>query len=210
MSTESTIEAPSTPRSCPSCGSATTGGRFCAGCGHDVLTDLAAPPAGLSTVTPRPIVWAGAVILIAGVLAVLGSVLPWLTAPAWSVPDYQEFSVTGNLRMIRFEGINLSAIDMVENGMIAIAIGLILADLGIALLARRGKPLASRIGALICVPVLVWVAGDGVSRVDGLNHSASHYEEYSSSASVGVGVAVIALAAVLTFIGAFIPARDAS
>jgi hypothetical protein len=156
----------------------------------------ATPPAR-QTVTPRPIV-AGAVILSAGVLTIIAAFLPWLTKAAWFMPDGHHF-----------EPITQSGIDLGGDGIMAMAIGLIVALLGIALLSQRGKPLASRIGALICFPVLIWVGDLGVRSVDFSNEWTLHNEGLAN-AELGLGIWVVVGAAILILVGVFIPARDAS
>jgi len=125
-------------------------------------------------------------VLIAGALAVLGSFLPWITATA---------AFVGTLSRNGFDGGG--------DGIFTAALGIVIALLGIALLARSGRARTARIGAAVCAIVLGWVAATDIGsvndRLKGLDSAVS--------GSVGTGLIVIAFAAALTVIGAVVPVQ---
>ena len=141
-------------------------------------------PAAAPIAGGRPMEWGGVVILIAGCLAILGSFLPWIQATA---------ALVGTVTRSGLEG---------GDGLITIALGIVIALLGIAIAARSGSGRTARIGALVCAIVLGIVAlidiSDVNKRLAGLNSTVV-------LGSLGVGLIVVAFAAVLTVIGALLP-----
>jgi hypothetical protein len=132
--------------------------------------------------------WGGIVLLIAGALAVLGSFLPWITAT------------------MAFVGtISRNGIDGGGDGVITIVLGIVIALIGIARLARSGNPRTMRIGAglaALVLGVVTWV------DVASINQRVSGLDSKVAIASLGMGIIVIGIAAVLAFIGALLaPAK---
>ena len=115
-------------------------------------------------------------ILVAGVLAILGSFLPWIQATA---PLVGTISRTG--------------LDGGGDGIISIVLGIVMALFAIAILARSGRRNVARVGALICAVALGALAyfdiADVNSRIAGL--------DVNVNGSIGAGLIVVALAAVL-------------
>ncbi len=157
-----------------------------ASCGSGLAgPTISSTNASLSISANSPIVWSGAVILIGGALAALGSFLPWITATAAFVGT-----------------INRNGLDGGGDGLITIALGIVIILLGVALLARSGNPRTARIGAAICGLALGWVA---VADINSINERIRSLNSTLAAASVGMGIIVIAFAAVLVLVGAFLP-----
>jgi len=146
------------------------------------------PPVGpaIAPVTsPGIIHWAGVVILIGGVLAALGSFLPWVTATA---------AFVGTISRNGFDGGG--------DGVITIALGIVISLSALALITHSGSPRTARIAALVSAAILGIVA---VADINSVNERLRGLDTTYAAGSVGMGLVVIAFAAVLTFIGAFLP-----
>jgi hypothetical protein len=132
----------------------------------------------------RPVDFGGIVILIAGALAILGSFLRWITATAAFVGT-----------------IGRSGLDGGGDGIVTIALGIVIVLLGIAMLARSGSRRTARIGAIVCAVVLGFIAYIDIKsvndRIAGLGDNVN--------GALGMGLILVAFAAVLTVIGAFLP-----
>jgi hypothetical protein len=124
-------------------------------------------------------------VLIGGVLAALGSFLPWITATA---------AFVGTISRNGFDGGG--------DGIITAALGIVIALLGISLLARSGSPRVARIGAIACAAVLGWVT---ITDINSVNDRIRSIDSNVATASVGMGLIVVGFAAVVTVIGAFMP-----
>jgi hypothetical protein len=142
-----------------------------------------APTPAQAVSKPTAIEWGGAMVAIAGGLAVLGSFLPWITATAAFVGT-----------------IGRSGLDGGGDGIITIALGIVIALLGIALLARSGRPQPARIGAAICGLILLVVAYLDIQDV---NERLADLEA-GVIGSVGMGLIIIAFAGVLAMLGALV------
>jgi hypothetical protein len=132
--------------------------------------------------------WGGAVLLVAGALAALGSFLPWIAVTA---------AFVGTIGRNGFDGGG--------DGIVTVAAGIVIALLGIAMLARSGSSSALRIGAVAGALVLGAVA---VIDIGGINDRIKTLDATLVSGSVGTGLIVIAFAAVLTVIGAAFPSTQ--
>jgi hypothetical protein len=193
---------------CPACRTERVGAlRFCRSCGFDfdaapapsfdsstpVANPAPAMPApstpGLgTTASPKPIVWAGAIIIAGGALAILGSFLPWVTATAAFVGT-----------------IGRNGIDGGGDGMFTIIAGIIAALCGIALLARSGRAIVARVGALICAAGLGYIF---IIDLGNVNERISSIDTDFATASVGAGLYVVGLAAVLLVAGGLFGIRS--
>lgn len=131
--------------------------------------------------------WAGIVVVIGGALAVLGSFLPWITATV---------AFAGTIERNGFDGGG--------DGVFTAALGIIIALIGVALLARSGKARTARIGAIIAGLAL---GGLGLLEIGSVNDRIASLGSgtVSVAANVGTGLIVVEFAAVLTIIGAFLP-----
>lgn len=179
-------EGPQTAEYCSKCGAAATGGRFCANCGNDLSVATAGvPPAPIPRERGGDIVWAGLVVAIAGGLAILGSLLPWITATA---------PLVGTISRNGFDGGG--------DGIISAALGIFIVLFGIAMLARSGSPRTGRIAAALCALVLGWVA---ITDIGSVNERINSLNAGTAVASVGSGLILVAFAAVLTLVGAGVP-----
>jgi hypothetical protein len=179
-----TVDADTAPKFCPQCGASTLGDRFCSKCGADLVGASPASGSAASTNAPGSIAWGGAVILIAGALAVLGSFLPWITATAAFVGT-----------------ISRSGIDGGGDGMITIALGILVGLFGIALVSRNGNPSVARLGAAICGVVMGWVT---ITDFGSVSDRLKDLETDFSTGSVGMGLYVVGLAAALAIIGSLL------
>lgn len=176
---------------CPNCGAAATGASFCPKCGRDLRSE---PATGGQPLAPRvptgatdALKWSGAVVLIGGCLAVLGSFLPWISATAAFVGT-----------------ISRSGLDGGGDGIITIGAGIIIALHGIALLIRKsGNARAVRASAVVFALVLGAVA---VLDINSVNERVATVNSSAALASLGMGLVLVGLAAVVTVIGAFLPA----
>jgi hypothetical protein len=121
-------------------------------------------------------------ILVAGVLAILGSFLPWITATAAFIG-----TITRN------------GIDGGGDGVFTIVLGIVIALMGIAILARSGSARTARVGTVICAVALGWVVSTDYGSVQG---RVKDITSDTAIASVGMGLIVIGLAAVLAVVGA--------
>lgn len=188
---------------CPQCRTARVGAlRYCRSCAFDYDT-LPAPEAGSAVPGVAPevgaamsapqvqraagpsIEWAGAVILIGGALACLGSLLPWITATA---------AFVGTISRNGFDGGG--------DGIFTAGLGLVIALMGIAILARSGNARTARIGTAICAAVLLWVAVMDINAVNDRLESL----DAGAFGSVGMGLIVIVFGGVVAIIGSGIPA----
>lgn len=181
-------DASAGPRFCPVCGAPSDGRQFCGNCGGN----LAAAPVVTPTATPtaRVIEWSGAVILAGGVLAVLGSLLPWITATA---------AFVGTISRNGFDGGG--------DGIITVVIGLAIGLVGIAILARSVADRSGKIFALVGAAALGIVA---VLDIQSVNNRLASLDGNAVIGSVGTGLILIALSASITLVGAFIPTSAAS
>jgi hypothetical protein len=136
--------------------------------------------------TPRPVAWGGIVILIAAGLAILGSFLPWISATA---------ALIGTL--------SRSGLDNGGDGRITIGLGILIALFGVALLLRSGKARIARVGTVVCAIALGYTAWIDIQDVN--NRIASLDSGNTAIGSLGMGLIIVAFAAVLAFVGALIP-----
>jgi hypothetical protein len=172
---------------CSGCGAAASGARFCASCGRDLINS-AVSPAVASVPVPRQLDWGGIVLVIAGALAALGSFLPWITATAAFVGT-----------------ISRNGIDGGGDGIFTIVLGIVIVLIGVARLAGSGRPRTMRIGAgvgAVALGVVTWL------DVAAINERISSLDSTAAVGSLGMGIIVIGIAAVLAFIGALVaPAK---
>jgi hypothetical protein len=187
---------------CPRCGLPRTGAfRFCRACQFDF--DSAPLPVAVTSAVPgpvspgaapvavsvaaapaTPIDWGALLVLVAGALAILGSFLPWLTATVALVG-----TVTRN------------GIDGGGDGLVTLILGLLVVLLGIALLAGSGSAKTARIGTILAAVVLAWIVYVDVGNV---NERVAEITGDYATASVGMGLYVIGLAAILAVAGALL------
>lgn len=145
-------------------------------------TSSVVPPAP-SQASASALSWAGIVIIIAGCLSGLGSFLPWVTA------------TTG------FVSISRNGFDGGGDGILTAAGGILVALVGIGLVAKAGAPAALK-GTAAVVGLLL-----GFLAFTDYNTLTNNIKALSSSVSgsVGTGLIVVGFAAVLAIIGAFLP-----
>jgi RNA polymerase subunit RPABC4/transcription elongation factor Spt4 len=178
------------PKFCPNCGTESTGARFCGNCGRDMATQITsrADPVGSSGGTNSTTVdWAGLVILGAGALAIVASFLPWISVTA---------AFVGTISRNGFDGGG--------DGIATAAVGILLALLGIAILARSGSAKRAKIGALVCAVALLYVAYVDIQNV---NARLGDIDSNVGVGSVGAGLLAVAFAGVMALIGTGLPSR---
>jgi hypothetical protein len=191
------------PLSCPKCGAAPTGGRYCSTCGQDLAV---IPPPPSSQPQPAPSVAAvvtaaatqptvaaapqgingGLVLaLVAGGLIALGSFLPWITATA---------ALVGTLTR--------SGLDSGGDGLVTLGIGIGIAVAAIIALSTSGAITAARVLAVLlgigAVVVGVVDIGNVNDRIQAITSSSS------AIASVGMGLYAVVLGGVIAVIGGLI------
>jgi hypothetical protein len=181
--TEPTASSPT--RFCPSCGAAAGAGRFCANCGADLTTGSGAQP---PTAEARPGVNVAAVVaLIAAALVAAGSFLPWITATAAFVGT-----------------ITRSGLDGGGDGVVTLVAAVVIAIGGLLLATRPGSPslgrLATFAGGVLAGLILAADYSNISERVRSISSDVA-------TASVGAGLYVIGLGAVLAVVAA-IAAKD--
>lgn len=187
---------------CPRCGGAATGVSFCPGCGFD-LREAARPTPGWSPTPPSPatppalapaassaptvggrdINWGGAIALVGGALAIIGAFMPWISATAF------------------LGTISRNGIDGGGDGIFAILVGLVVAFAGIALLARSGRPIVARVTAIVASLFLGWLA---IVDMGSVNERVAALNTTYTTGSVGTGLYLLILAAVLGLIGGLV------
>jgi hypothetical protein len=129
------------------------------------------------------------VVLIAGCLAIVGSFLPWI-----------------QVRAVFVGAISRNGLDGGGDGIVTIGLGILIGLLGIAILARRGSPRTPRLRPVVCGASLGYVAYTDISTVNQRIASVAP----DVTASLGPGLILVALAAVLAVIGALIPASKSA
>lgn len=149
-----------------------------------VLYEQRTLPAPWSKPATAGVSWAGIVVVIGGVLAGLGSFLPWVSATAGFV---------GTVSRNGFDGGG--------DGIFSAALAIVTALMGIALLARSGSGRVARIGAAVAGVALVGLAGLEIKNVNDLIHSGSSLVV----TSVGTGLFVVGFAGAVAIIGALLP-----
>jgi hypothetical protein len=151
------------------------------------IPESPAAPALGATQSGRPVSWPGLVLLGAGVLAVVGSFLPWITATAAFVGTLSRNGLDGG-----------------GDGLFTIVLGFVLGLLGIAMLAGSGRTGAARVGALLASLGLGYIA---IVDIGSVNERIAEIDS-SVVASLGMGLYAIALAAAMGIVGALLPGRQ--
>lgn len=136
-----------------------------------------APPA-------RPPFWPDIIIAVAGAMAVLGSILPWVTATTEQT-TFSENGVQGG------------------DGIITIAGGVGIALIGITLLIWNDAPRRARISVTILGIVLAWFSISAIASVD---DRAAGLDPGVVTASPGVGLVIIVAAATIAVVLGMLPA----
>jgi hypothetical protein len=188
------VDVQPSARFCPSCGSPVSAGRFCANCGADLS---GAPPDASPThdasavpqAVTRTVDWAGVVILVAGALAIVGTFLPWITVTAAFIGT-----------------IGRNGLDGGGDGIFTIILGLLIALMGVAILAESGSRNSARLGAVVLAVILLGIAA---LDIGGVNDRLKSLGSNAAIGSVGTGLIAIALAGVLAIIGSVLPGRAA-
>ena len=181
---------------CPRCGKQALGAQFCSACGADLgLPGGFASPAVAAA--PRAIPWGRILVVIGGGLAVLGSFLPWISMTAPLVGSVTKSGIEGG-----------------GDGIVTLVVGLVVALLGVALVARSGSTPRAVLGTVLTSVVLGGLAFYDMADVNTpavLAHTQLILEDNpftdAVNISTGMGLYVILVGAVLGFVGAIVALR---
>jgi hypothetical protein len=167
--------------------------RFCASCGYDYQPGAASgvPAAGAAPVSPgpqtahqRPIAPATIAVLAGGLLLVVGSFLPWVTASTV------------------FGSISRSGVDGGGDGWITLVAGGVILLLGLATLRRpnRAANLLIAVAAAIAFVIFALDFSDVQSRITDLESQS----EGVALGGVGIGLWLVALGAIVSFVSSLL------
>lgn len=128
----------------------------------------------------------GLVIVVAGILAVVGAFLPWITASG-------AFGIT----------ISRNGFDGGGDGIIAAALGILIVLPGVALLTRNGSPKTARSVACLGGVILGALAATDINSVNDRIKSLATGSS-SVDATLGTGLILVGFAAGAAIVGVFI------
>lgn len=123
----------------------------------------------------------------AGVLIVVGSLLPWMSATAMLIGP-----------------IDVAGVDVQPNGQLALLFGLLIVATGLGLLVLRGSP-PLRLAAVLLAILVALLVLDALPGIVVTN--VFLYGAQIADSSVGIGITVVGLGAVLAIIGASLASR---
>ena len=139
----------------------------------------------------------GILVIIGGGLAVLGSFLPWISMTAPLVGSVTKSGIEGG-----------------GDGIVTVVVGLVVALLGVALVARSGSTPRAVLGTVLTSVVLGGLAFYDMADVNAravLAHTQLILEDNpftdAVNISTGMGLYVILVGAVLGFVGAIVALR---
>ena len=180
---------------CPNCGKPRQGAlRYCGTCGFDYASSVApAESAAASTASPAPATTGSAspasiAVIAGGLLVAVGSFLPWVTAS----------TVFGSL--------SRSGIDAGGDGWVTLVAGTVIAVLGLATVTRpnRAANLLVAIGAAGAAIIFAIDFSDVQGRVSAIESSS----EGMALGGVGIGLWMVALGAITTFVASLMRRKD--
>lgn len=189
------------PSYCSSCGVPTTGGRFCANCGTP-LSPVGAPAVEQLKSRAGDFVfsWAGALLLVGGIIGIVGSFLPWImegfNGTSWSLNAFE----WGSSARAGLNYTDLAPI-VATLGIAVPVLATALALLGYLLL-RRGSTRYIRRAAAVCASIMAGLSLAGIVAVL-VEESASR--SFSVAMSLGGGLEVMVLASILALVGVVLP-----
>ena len=88
--------------------------------------------------------------------------------------------------------------------MFTIALGLVVVLMGIALLARSGRPIVARVGTVLAALALLWIT---ILDMGDINQRISQVDSSIATASIGMGLYDLPLGAILALVGAALAGR---
>ena len=167
---------------CPECRHAVSEqAEACPNCGHPMKTAPAqnVPAQQTTGGSPTTIRMLGGITLLGGILLAFGSLLPWTTAT---------FPLGGTINIAGTEG----------DGVITLVLGLAVGAAGLVIAMQDGSRIASVVGVVAAAAssIVIYIAFGSAKEVVDVAEAAG-----LSTASIGIGLWVVALGAIAAFIG---------